>query len=83
LAAIGALLEDGGEVELFEGTPTPEEYIALLNAVGWPSPPPHECDRALRGSLGAVRAIQDGQVVGMGRLVGDGAMYCFVVDVVI
>ena len=75
--------ENAAEVELVERSPTPDEYVTLRSGVGWPSPSTGECARALRGSLGAVCAVHDGQVIGMGRLVGDGAMYCFVVDVVV
>ena len=59
------------------------EYISLRSAVGWPSPADEACERALLGSLAAVCAVDDGQVVGMGRLVGDSGIYCFVVDVVV
>jgi GNAT superfamily N-acetyltransferase len=51
--------------------------------VGWPSPTVEDCRQALQGSLAAVCALDDGEIVGMGRLVGDGAMYCLAVDVVV
>jgi ribosomal protein S18 acetylase RimI-like enzyme len=70
-------------VELVERCPSPHEYVRLREAVGWPSPQLDDCARALEGSLAAVCVVSAAEVVGMGRLVGDGAMYCFAVDVVI
>jgi ribosomal protein S18 acetylase RimI-like enzyme len=70
-------------VELIERLPTAQEYIELLRSVGWASPSAEECHQALEGSVAAVCAIDGGVVVGMGRLIGDGAVYCFAVDVVV
>jgi GNAT superfamily N-acetyltransferase len=70
-------------VELVERLPTVQEYVELLRSVGWPTPSAEECHRALEGSLAAVCAVDGGVAVGMGRLVGDGALYCFAVDVVV
>jgi len=70
-------------VELVERLPTVQEYVELLRSVGWTAPSAEECDQALEGSLAAVCAVDGGVAVGMGRLIGDGAMYCFAVDVVI
>lgn len=70
-------------MELVERIPTVQEYVGLRDAVGWPSPSADECSQALAGSVAAVCVVDRGVVVGMGRLVGDGAMYCFAVDVVI
>jgi GNAT superfamily N-acetyltransferase len=70
-------------VELVERLPTVDEFVELVRRVGWPSPPRDVCERALGGSLAAVCALDGGELVGMGRLVGDGAMYCFAVDVVV
>jgi GNAT superfamily N-acetyltransferase len=70
-------------VELVERLPTVQEYLELLRSVGWPTPSAEQCERGLAGSVAAVCAVDDGVAVGMGRLVGDGAMYCFAVDVVV
>ena len=70
-------------VELVERLPSVPEYLRLLTAVGWPSPAEHQCERALPGSLAAVCAVDGGEIVGMGRLVGDSGIYCFVVDLVV
>ena len=71
-------------MELVERLPTAGEYVELLRRVGWTSPPVEDCHRPLRGSLTAICAVDEREaVVGMGRLVGDGRMYCFAVDVVL
>lgn len=72
-----------GPAQLVERLPSPTEYIGLRSAVGWPSPATDECERALQGSLAAVCAVDESEVVGIGRLVGDGALNCWVVDVVV
>ena len=68
-------------MELLDRLPSTDEYVALCASVGWT--PIAACDRALEGSLAAVCAVEGENVVGMGRLVGDGARYCFAVDVVV
>ncbi len=70
-------------MEIVERLPTKAEYVDLRQAVGWTSPSVEDCNRALQGSLAAVCVHDNGAVIGMGRLVGDGAMYCFAVDVVV
>ena len=58
--------------------------MELLRRVGWTPPPVEDCNRALAGSLAAICAVDEREaVVGIGRLVGDGRMYCFAVDVVV
>ena len=70
-------------VTLVERLPTAAEYVALLRSVGWASPSAEDCAAALEGSVASVCAVDKGVVVGMGRLVGDGRIYCFAVDVVV
>ena len=71
-------------MKLVERLPTTDEYIELRRRVGWTSPTVEDCHRALDGSLAAICAVDErNAIVGMGRLVGDGRMYCFAVDVVV
>jgi GNAT superfamily N-acetyltransferase len=71
-------------MKLVERLPTVDEYVALLRRVGWTPPPAEDCRRALDGSLATICAVDEREtVVGMGRLVGDGRIYCFAVDVVV
>jgi GNAT superfamily N-acetyltransferase len=69
-------------VEIEERLPTTAEYRSLRSAVGWTCPAVADCAAALEGSTGGVCAMDDGQIVGMGRIVGD-AFYRFIVDVVV
>jgi GNAT superfamily N-acetyltransferase len=63
---------------------TPAEHRRLAEAVGWdgafdwPTMPP-----ALDASLFGVVAVAGDDVVGMGRLVGDGVKYFYVQDVAV
>src|SRR4029453_10256611 len=64
--------------------PTPSEHRRLAEAVGWA----HAFDwetmpASLEGSLAGVVAIDGRNVVGMGRLVGDGVKYFYVQDLAV
>lgn len=64
--------------------PTPGEHRSLAEAVGWSHAFEWETMPAsLDGSVFGVVAIDDGQVVGMGRLVGDGIKYFYVQDLAV
>lgn len=74
----------GQRVSLVDRVPTPEEHRRLAEAVGWS----HAFDwdtvaASLTGSRLGVVAVVDGEVVGMGRVVGDGALYFYVQDVAV
>ncbi len=64
--------------------PTPEEHRRLATSVGWehafhwPSLP-----KSLDRSLFGVVAMDGDEVVGMGRIVGDGVMYFYIQDVAV
>jgi GNAT superfamily N-acetyltransferase len=65
-------------------SPTDEEYEALCRAVGWRDDVNFAVSRAaLAASLFHVVAEIDGEIVGMARVVGDGAMFFYVQDVVV
>ena len=70
--------------ELVERAPTVDEYLALRAHVGWNELRDREAvARGLEGSLFAVCIERDGDLVGTGRLVGDGGVYAYVQDVIV
>jgi len=70
--------------ELEARAPTLEEYRAICEDVGWESAINFAAAAAsLEASIHAVVALHEGTVVGMGRVVGDGAIYFYVQDVAV
>lgn len=71
-------------VAIVERLPTPEEYRALIRAVGWAG---HEqTDRVgpmLAGVRSGVVAVEGGRVVGTGLVVGDGATFAYLRDIMV
>ena len=59
-----------------------EEYCKLRESVGWINFSRTQTEKSLQNSLYTVAAEEDNQVVGMGRLIGDG-MYYMIVDIVV
>ena len=45
--------------------------------------PLEQAEKAIKNGLFSVSAISDGKVVGMGRLVGDGAMYWYLQEIIV
>ncbi|MBT2594978.1 GNAT family N-acetyltransferase [Arthrobacter sp. ISL-72] len=69
---------------LLDRLPTAAEHRRLAEAVGWT----HAFDwetlpSSLDGSLAGVIAIDDDEVIGMARLVGDGVKYFYMQDVAV
>lgn len=69
-------------MEFQENTLSYEEYCALRQSVGWLNFSEDQTRKALQNSLFTLRAVENGQTIGMGRVVGDG-MYYTVVDIVV
>ncbi|MCM1183225.1 MAG: GNAT family N-acetyltransferase [Roseburia sp.] len=59
-----------------------EDYCRLRESVGWMLWAEEQMQRALRGSLYTVTAMDGSRTVGMGRLIGDG-MYYMIADIVV
>jgi len=70
-------------VQLVERCPNVEEYCRLIAAVGWKPRDREAITRALASSLFAVCAERDGEVIGMGRVIGDGGLHYYLTDVVV
>ncbi len=58
-------------------------YLSLRASVGWKVLSEEQAIRALRNSIYTVVAYIDDKVVGMGRMVGDGAVICYIQDLVV
>lgn len=62
---------------------TPEEFTELRAAVGFTAYTLPQAKRALAGGLYSLVARSEGQAVAMGRVVGDGAIHCYLEDIVV
>ncbi len=70
--------------EIQQRSPTLQEYAELIGAVGWAEfVNPFAVESALAGSVFAVVAVSEGRTVGTGRIVGDGAIYFYLQDVIV
>lgn len=69
---------------IVERVPTLQEYRHLCTAVGWQAVVSFEAAKtALPNSLYGAVAMHGDQVVGMGRVVGDGAIFYYIQDVAV
>ena len=66
-----------------ENNLTVEQYLHLRQQVRWKPLGTEQAQRALDNSLYVVAAYHDGDLVGMGRLVGDGAVICYIQDLIV
>jgi len=73
----------GQDLNIVERLPTVEEYQALRRAVGWAEVDAQAVARGLTSSLFSVCVMHEGNVIGCGRVVGDGGIYFYVQDVMI
>ena len=71
------------EVEFRENSMTVEEYLMLRQRVGWRELSQEQAQKALDNSLYVLSAWLDGELVGMSRLVGDGAVICYIQDLIV
>ena len=60
-----------------------DTYLKLRASVGWKKLTRKQARAALDGSLYTVGLYVAGQPVGMGRLVGDGAVICYIQDLIV
>lgn len=60
-----------------------DQYLELRREVGWKKLSNRQAKIALENSLCIVTAYSDNKLVGMGRVVGDGAVICYVQDLAI
>jgi len=64
--------------------PSASEFAALYDETGWGSWPIETFERALSGSWVVCSARDDaGTLVGIGRLISDGALHAFVTEMIV
>ncbi len=70
-------------ITLEENTLTVSDYLKLRECVGWKRLGVKQAENAIKGSLYIVTAYDDDKLVGMGRIVGDGAVISYIQDLII
>jgi GNAT superfamily N-acetyltransferase len=71
-------------VDLSLRPPEPDEFKRLYDQTGWGDPPLARFEAALAGTWLVCCARDDsGALVGMGRLVSDGALHAFVTELIV
>ena len=71
------------EYRLLDNVLKAEDFIRLKVSAGFRERPKDYVERALKNNLYDVVALVDDEVVGMGRLVGDGVMYWYLQEIVV
>lgn len=71
------------EIIYYENSVTAEELCFLQAAVGFGHANMEQADKAIKNSLFCVSAKVNGQIAGMGRIIGDGARIFYLQDVFI
>ena len=72
-----------GKVKLVDNILQAEDFVRLRIETGFAEIPVEHARKALKNGLLNVSAIYNGELVGMGRLVGDGAMYWYLQEIII
>lgn len=70
-------------VELVERFPDAGDYCRLRAEAGMATRTPEAARRGLSNTLYGVSLLLDGQVIGMGRVIGDGGCFFIVVDIAV
>jgi ribosomal protein S18 acetylase RimI-like enzyme len=63
--------------------PLVEDFLVLRTKVGWGDLNSDLAEKSLKNSLFHVTIFDEEQLIGMGRVVGDGAMYFYIQDVIV
>ena len=71
------------EFQIVSGIPSVEEYLTLREAVGWGRRDEHMVAHALASALFTVYVVHHGNIVGCGRVIGDGGLYFYLQDIIV
>ncbi len=65
----------------FENNITPEEFLEMIEAVGWKPYTREQVERALKNTMYMVKVTVDGKLAGIGRIVGDFGVVCMLTTI--
>ena len=68
---------------IIERSPSVDEYLHLIESVGWRRRDRQAVEIALASSFYAVCAAVEGCIVGCGRVIGDGALHLYLTDIIV
>lgn len=71
------------EILIKENSVTLDEYLAIRKKVKWKELSRIQANKALENCLYYVGAYDGDELVGLGRIVGDGAVICYVQDLIV
>ena len=66
-----------------ERNPSYDEYKTLRDAVGWGQTDETSTTKALNNTLYSLVALESNEVVGIGRVIGDGGLYYYIQDLIV
>lgn len=60
---------------------TADNYRDFQNKMGWNLDPYEQISLSLKNDLYDIAAVKDNEIIGMGRLIGDGAIFWYLQDI--
>lgn len=60
---------------------TVDEFLEMVESVGWNTYSREQVEKALKNTMYMVKVAIDGELVGMGRVVGDYSVVCMLTDI--
>lgn len=60
-----------------------QDYLMVRAKVGWITLLEEQAKKALEHSICIIGAYENDQLIGMGRIVGDGAVICYIQDLIV
>lgn len=60
---------------------TTDEFLEMVESVGWKTYNKEQVDKALSNTMYMVKATVDGELAGIGRVVGDYSIVCILTDI--
>jgi len=70
-------------IKLSEDRLSVAEYLELRRQVGWKRLTERQAELALENCIYSLSAYDDGKLIGMARVVGDGAVVCYIQDLIV